>query len=308
MSNTSKQQIAMQVVKINERKFDDKVFETLKTNSILDKFLSHANGFPRAINIMVTGDPGVGKTTVCLDIISELEKQSENTDHPVKALFISAEMNEVDLKLYTDRYPKFGDVPTWFPGEVDCSVNPRAVIDELEQLLDEGWDIILVDSFVELQDHVREALELGAKHSENWILNLFERHNAGNNKTKTYTSTIFIQQVTKGGVFVGSNKLKHMTTAFLHIQFENPENDESDRYLMFSKNRRGDVLKKLYFSLTSTGKVFYDEERYLRVQEMEEHIKKEKELMKKSGADFKSVFFGKKPVEPTAAEQVADPN
>lgn len=307
MSNVSLQKIAMQVVQINKRQFDPRVFETMKTNCILDKFLSHANGFPKAINIMVTGDPGVGKTTVCLDIISELEQQSLESDEPIRALFISAEMNEIDLKLYVDRYPKFGDVQTWFPGEVDCSINPRAVVDELEELLNLGWDIILVDSFVELQDHIREALEIGAKQSENWILNLFEKHNAGNNARKVYTSTIFIQQVTKGGVFVGSNKLKHMTTAFLHIQFENPENDESDRYLQFSKNRRGDVLRKLYFSLHSTGRVEYDEDRYNRVQEMEEQIKKEKEFMKKSGNDFAATFLKKGVVQATAAEEVKDP-
>ena len=51
-------------------------------------------GVPKATNWMVVGDPGVGKSTVTLDIIANAKKTGS------KVLFISAEMNQVDLYLY----------------------------------------------------------------------------------------------------------------------------------------------------------------------------------------------------------------
>ena len=75
-------------------------------------------------------------------------------------------------------------------------------------------------------------------------------HNQGNNDDKINSTFLIIQQVTKGGVFVGSNKIKHMTTAMGHLKF-----DDGGRYLHFSKNRRGGNGNKLYFNLDTHNKV-----------------------------------------------------
>ena len=66
----------------------------------------------------------------------------------------------------------------------------------------------------------------------------------------------------KSGAFIGSNRLKHMITAMMELRLDNPKNIYSDRYVVFSKHRRGDVGVKLYYNLSSTGDVFFDEERY----------------------------------------------
>ena len=68
--------------------------------------------------------------------------------------------------------------------------------------------------------------------------------------------------MTKSGAFVGSNRLKHMITAMMELRLDNPKNIYSDRYIVFSKHRRGDVGVKLYYSLSSTGDVSFDEQRY----------------------------------------------
>ena len=41
--------------------------------------------------------------------------------------------------------------------------------------------------------------------------------NQGKNKRKVYTTFITILQLSKGGTFVGSNKLNHMTTAMMEL-------------------------------------------------------------------------------------------
>lgn len=49
----------------------------------------------------------------------------------------------------------------------------------------------------------------------------------------------------------------------MELRLDNPKNIYSDRYITFSKHRRGDVGVKLYFSLSRTGDVYFDEERFL---------------------------------------------
>lgn len=49
----------------------------------------------------------------------------------------------------------------------------------------------------------------------------------------------------------------------MELRLDNPKNIYSDRYITFSKHRRGDIGVKLYFSLSRTGDVYFDEERFL---------------------------------------------
>ena len=53
-----------------------------------------------------------------------------------------------------------------------------------------------------------------------------------------------------------------MITAMMELRLDNPKNIYSDRYITFSKHRRGDVGVKLYYNLSQTGDVFFDGERY----------------------------------------------
>lgn len=54
-----------------------------------------------------------------------------------------------------------------------------------------------------------------------------------------------------------------MITAMMELRMDNPKNIYSDRYITFSKHRHGDIGVKLYFSLSRTGDVYFDEERFL---------------------------------------------
>ena len=228
--------------------FDPNLFETMKTGKEIDDLLSADGGFPRSTNFVLVGDPGVGKSTVSMDILSDLKANGHSV------LFISGEMDRVDLYGYVKRYPKFGDLDILFLGEY-IDDNPMDVI---EQMLDRGYDAVLIDSFVEVQDTVKEAARMSSNSAEKWLVDLMRKHNAGNNARKCYTSFLCIQQVTKEGVFVGSNKLKHNTTGMLELRFTPDEK----RYAMFTKNRRGNVNVKLFYDLASTGDVKYMNESY----------------------------------------------
>jgi DNA repair protein RadA/Sms len=229
---------------------------------------------------MVVGDPGVGKSTVTLDIIANAKKSGS------KVLFISAEMNQVDLYLYVKRYPKFGELDIFFPQDIQDHEDPRKVLNEI---LDEGYDIVLIDSFIELQETIREHAKMTRNGSEKWLLDMMYKQNLGQNKAKTYTSFLNIQQVNKGGTFVGSNKLKHMTTGMMEIRFVD-ERSQDERYVVFSKNRRGHVGKQMFFDLSAAGDVTYDTERFKKAESLKQLKKKEKELVKKDGLEFDKLF------------------
>jgi predicted ATP-dependent serine protease len=114
--------------------------------------------------------------------------------------------------------------------------------------------------------------------------------------------------VNKGGNFVGSNKLKHMTTGMLEIRFEDLDDYESDRYMLFSKNRRGHVGKKLFFDLSSTGGVQYDTERFQKTEKMKEMRKDELQRLKQDGDKFDELFgTGLKKKETLGEPAPADP-
>ena len=268
------------LTKISNVKFAKGLFDAHKTNTPLDGLFSMDGGVPKATNWMVVGDPGVGKSTVTLDIIANAKKSGS------KVLFISAEMSPVDLKLYVDRYPKFGDLDIFFPQEIGDDESPKAI---LQEVLNEGYDIVLIDSFIELQATIQEADKMTRNRAEKWLLDLMYQQNLGQNKGKKYTSFLNIQQVNKGGTFVGSNKLKHMTTGMMEIRFVD-QITQDERYVVFSKNRRGHVGKQMFFNLAATGDVTYDTERFKKSESLKQLKKKEKEMVKKDGLQFDALF------------------
>lgn len=272
--------MSVSTVKINDIKYDSELFEAWETRSPLDTLFSTNGGIPKATNWMIVGDPGVGKSTVLLDALANCKIKSK-----ARVLFVSGEMNQVDLYLYVKRYPKFGDIEIFFPQELPEGDSPK---EALEELLEEGWDIVLYDSFVEIQEIIREEDRMSGKGSEKWMLDLMGKHNLANNKRKCYTSFLNIQQVTKGGTFVGSNRLKHMTTGMMEIRFV--EEGDDDRYITFAKNRRGNVGKRMYFSLHSEGDVTYDLEKFNQAERLHKIKVREKAVLKEGSVKFEELF------------------
>jgi predicted ATP-dependent serine protease len=235
----------LNLVQMNQMEFDPSLFTPMKTNTIVDTILSTDGGLFPGTNTVVVGDPGVGKSTVLLDMLASLKRQGK------KVLFISGEMNEIDLHGYVKRFPKFGDIPILFLQHYDGCIQ-----EAIESVLDEGYDCVLIDSWAEVNDSFAEENNCTKKKAESWLLDLMDQHNKAKNKIDKHTAFIVIQQMSKSGDFIGSNRIKHMTTAMAHIKFDGRGRDAA-RYMIFSKNRRGDVGDKIYFSLFRPNNVEY---------------------------------------------------
>lgn len=268
------------IVKMRDVRFDKDLFINFRTRTILDNLLCSYQGLPKGVNYMIIGDPGVGKTTIILDMLSNIRRA-----HPsARILFISAEMTEIDLAIYVERFPKFGDLDILFieGGFDECGHSWQTVADTL----DDGWDIVAIDSFHELQGIVKEEENVTNKRAESMLLSLIKQQNKAQNDRGVNTTFLTIQQVTKSGAFVGSNRLKHMITAMMELRLDNPKNIYSDRYVTFSKHRRGDVGVKLYYNLSTTGDVDFDEERY----EQDQSIRRMQRNVRNQLHDFADRF------------------
>ena len=239
MTNT----IKINTVKMSELTFDSQLFTPMKSGRVIDSHFSSEGGLMKGTNYAIVGDPGIGKTTVMLDMLADLQEKGQ------KVLFISGEMNQIDMFGYVKRFPKFGQLPILFMGDY-CEDN---ALDVVKSILSEGWDTVLIDSMAEIQNAVVDTTKgwMSSKKAETELLTLFEKHNMGENDSKTNTSFLVIQQVTKGGEFAGSNRFKHMMTGMAHMKWTK----EGDRTFFFSKNRRGGDMSVRMFNLSTPNRV-----------------------------------------------------
>lgn len=278
--------IQPQIIRMKDIHFDPSVFKTFLTGTPLDYLLSSVGGIPKGVNYMVIGDPGVGKTTVVMDMLANICKKQPQT----KALFISAEMNEIDLSSYIKRFPKFGNIDILFI-EPDIDEDTHW-LETLNKVLDEGWDFVAIDSFSELQIAIREEHKLSGKSAETMLLSLIKKHNKGENKSNINTTFLTIQQVTKAGYFVGSNRLKHIITSMMELRLESPKDIYSERFITFSKHRRGEVGIRLFYEFGKQDGVIFDGAKLEREKKFREASRLDKGTGYSASAKFDDVFGG----------------
>lgn len=229
-------------VKMKDVSFDKALFTPMKTGKKIDKLFSSEGGLMKGTNYAIVGDPGAGKTTVAMDIVADLQAKGQ------KVLFISGEMNEIDMYGYVKRYPKFGEMDILFMGHY-VEENAEEV---LEAALKPGYDVVLIDSMAEVCTAIADSSKkwMSVKKAETIVLNMLEKHNQAENDNKVNTAFLVIQQVTKAGNFAGSNRFKHMMTGMAHMKIV-----EDGRCFFFSKNRRGGQMDALYFTLSTKRNV-----------------------------------------------------
>ena len=82
--------------------YDKSLFTPMPTGKRVDSLFSSEGGLMKGTNYAFVGDPGVGKTTVLLDMLADMQAKGQ------KVLFVSGEMNRIDMVGYVRRFPKFG--------------------------------------------------------------------------------------------------------------------------------------------------------------------------------------------------------
>ena len=128
------------------RYFNENVFRPMSTGTLMDSILSSQKGLMPAVNMIICGGPGSGKSTVVLDMLSKLAARGK------KVLFVSGEMDEIGHFKYCRRMPHFKNVPTLF-----LKNYTEVVRETLEHVFDQGYDVVAIDSIAEVIEMYKDT-------------------------------------------------------------------------------------------------------------------------------------------------------
>jgi len=225
----------MNTVRLKDLHIPNEVLLPMKTNTPLDGFISPRGGFLPSTVYIVVGNAGTGKTSWGIDTLYKLKQ-----NYPKKRfLYISGEQDVIDNYELSQFIPGLKELDTLYLA--GCN-NPQELITDT---LNHGWDMVLMDSLEVIAGRIGLTTDLNSKQSLKWVMDLMFKHKRANNPTKVYTTFLTIQQTTKEGIFKGDSSIEFDTSGMLYIK----RNEDNERHLIFTKNRRGPSNVKLHYKL-----------------------------------------------------------
>lgn len=195
--------------------------------SELDRVLG--GGIVKGSVVLLSGDPGIGKSTILLQICNSLQKN-------LKILYISGEESPVQIKLRADRLGVRGDNITVIPQTDTQSV--------CEYIMTAKPDLVMIDSIQTMQ-----ISELSS--SAGSTVQVRESTNMLLRTGKSLDIPVFIVgHVNKGGDIAGPKVLEHIVDTVLYFE---GERNQSYRILRSIKNRFGSTNEIGVFEMTDKG-------------------------------------------------------
>ena len=266
----------MGIFTINDLEKDQNLQMPLKTYTVMDELFSEKKGIMPSTITMIPGKSGIGKTTVCVDILKAVRIKGPDK----RVLFISVEMNKIHLYRYSRRL-NFADIPI-FTFEVD-----KSITEQLSNVFNEGWHLILIDSFQQLVNLMSVYEKMPKTKAEVNIIKMMDSCRLGNNKKNLNTAFLCTMHMTKSDNFAGSAYIKYMVDGMLEMKQD--EDNEFLKYMAFSKNRDGKTNIRLYYSIGERG-VEYNLGRYKSDMETMSALSKDEEYQKVNNNQFDKIF------------------
>jgi DNA repair protein RadA/Sms len=177
--------------------------------------------------ILLSGDPGIGKSTLVLQIAASLAKQR-------KVLYVSGEESASQIKLRADRLGLTADLSLLADTDID-GILPH---------VSDNFDLVIVDS---IQTMTTSNLT-GAAGTVGQITACASAIQSV--AKKNHTAVLMIGHVTKDGNIAGPKILEHLVDVVLYL--------EGERYGSFKalrgiKNRFGSTSECGIFEMTGAG-------------------------------------------------------
>lgn len=199
---------------------------------VLDEIFGGAEmpGILPGSSFLFTGQPGAGKSTMCLQLADLFQKHAGRN-----VLYNIGEENKHMIKMRADRIGIGGNF---------C-ISHKENIDELIQYCrDTGVEILFQDSLQSLVDgHLG-----GGRLLKSVVKKL-------HNFSKQSDVTVFIVgHITKGGGFAGPQEIKHDVDAHAHLRLNQ---DSGNRIFELQKNRFGPACMPYEFMLSAHGLDFH---------------------------------------------------
>ncbi len=186
--------------------------------------------------ILVGGDPGIGKSTLLLQVCRNLTQPSSNTQEGVRVLYVSGEESQQQIKMRANRMGSFGDSLLLL-----CETN---LSDVQEAIVSLQPQVVVIDSIQTMySDTLSSAPGSVAQVRETTSVLL--------QLAKGLGVTIFIVgHVTKEGAVAGPRVLEHMVDTVLYFE---GERQASYRILHGVKNRFGSTDEIGVFEMKEDG-------------------------------------------------------
>ena len=182
--------------------------------------------------VLVGGEPGIGKSTLLLQVAAALEAQGRRT------LYVSAEESPRQIRLRAERLgPDAGAVPVLAETEVEAALaaadlaRPQLVVIDSIQTM----HLAALAGAPGSVGQVRES----AAHLQRWA-------------KRADVAVLLVGHVTKGGSLAGPKTLEHLVDTVLYFE---GARGRDHRVLRATKNRFGGVDEIGVFRMTAAGLV-----------------------------------------------------
>lgn len=195
--------------------------------SELDRVLG--GGIVKGSVVLLSGDPGIGKSTILLQVCNALQKN-------LKILYVSGEESALQIKMRAGRMGIESD---------NVSVMTETdVLAVCEYIKSAKPDLVMIDSIQTMQID-------GISSSPGSIVQVRESTNMLLSQAKSLGIPIFIVgHVNKGGDIAGPKVMEHIVDTVLYFE---GERNQSYRILRGIKNRFGSTNEIGVFEMTETG-------------------------------------------------------
>lgn len=213
------------------------MYNPIKTGvPAIDASLSELHGFIPSQVILLTGEPGAGKTTLCMYIKEKLAKAGRMT------VMSSLEMSDFQLALQCDKMPGLKCDNVLISKDLD-------IPSVLEDLYKMKPDLFILDSIQKAagNQYVQKHLGCTGNAAQLKLVELFTAY-----AKDTLRPVILIGHVSKNGKYRGPSSLKHEVDCHMHITYDR---EMQERAFYFDKNRFGGLDVPIPFYINSKGLV-----------------------------------------------------
>ncbi len=226
-TRTSATPVSRPAVPIGQVSVEESAFRSCGVPE-LDRVLG--GGLVPGAAILLAGEPGVGKSTLLLEVAAQTARARQRT------LYVTGEESASQVRLRADRTGGVHD-ELYLAAETDLG----AVLTHIEQVRPQ---LIVVDSVQTIAAPGTEGVPGGVTQVKEVAAALIRVA-----KTRNIT-TVLVGHVTKDGSIAGPRVLEHLVDVVLHF-----EGDRDSRFRMVRamKNRFGPVDEVGCFDLSSTG-------------------------------------------------------
>lgn len=191
--------------------------------------------------VLLSGDPGVGKSTLLLEVAINVASRSTNSEQRKanrKVLYITGEESESQIKLRAERLDSQISNDSIF---IFSTSDIESAISACEKLKP---DLVIVDSIQTMASTAFPGFPGSVpqiRHATSRVVSFSK---------KTGTPVFIVGHVTKEGIVAGPMILSHMVDVVLYLEGENLT---GTRILRAFKNRFGDTSEVGIFTMEENG-------------------------------------------------------